>query len=288
MTPRKPFETVRFLGNHHVVLPGLIACATLAAACAARAPARPAGQFSPDPTAVAAFNAATSPCAGLSTVTAALRLSGRAGGERIRGTLHTGLAAPASLRFEAVAPFGPPVFILAGRNNRATLYFPRDNRVIPEAGVDQILERLTGLALGASDLRLILTGCLAENPVVADGRGWSGGWRAVTVSTEPAAVPTAAATITAYLRNVNGTPVVVAADYARWRVDYANHQNSWPRSVRIRMVDAGAEVDVTALLEELSLNTRLDDKAFAVEVPSSAERITLDHLRSVAPLRGSS
>src|SRR5690606_37651943 len=101
-----------------------LACLALAG-CAARLPARPGGPATPDPTAVSAFIQATAHCAGLRTVTAALRLSGRAGGERLRGTLHTGFASPASLRVEAVAPFGRPLFILAGRDNRATLLLPR-------------------------------------------------------------------------------------------------------------------------------------------------------------------
>ena len=68
-----------------------------------------------DPTAVEAFNTATRSCVGLKTVTAEIRLSGRAGTERIRGTLIAALAAPASVRFEAVAPFGAPFFILVLR-----------------------------------------------------------------------------------------------------------------------------------------------------------------------------
>ena len=64
------------------------------------------------------------------------------------------------MRFEAIAPFGQPFFILAGRDDRASLLLPRDNRILTDASVPALLERLTGLSLGASDLRLILTGCL--------------------------------------------------------------------------------------------------------------------------------
>ena len=70
-----------------------------------------------------------------STLTAELRLSGRAGDEKLRGTLHAGFAAPASLRVEALAPFGQPFFILAGRDNRATLLLPREDRVLRDAPV---------------------------------------------------------------------------------------------------------------------------------------------------------
>ena len=56
-----------------------------------------------------------------------LSLSGRAGGERVRGRILTGLEAGGAVRLEAVAPFGAPFFILAGRSERATLVLPRES-----------------------------------------------------------------------------------------------------------------------------------------------------------------
>ncbi len=229
---------------------------------------------------------------GLRTITGELRLSGRAETERIRGTLLAGLAVPASVRFEAVAPFGQPFFILAGRHNRAALLLPRDNRVLGDAAVPEVLERLIGLGLTASDLRLILTGCLTEQADPLDGRRWSGGWRAVTLVAGSKPGPAASSpeqtvdpAIRAYLKDVNGTPAVVAADYAEWRVDYAGHRNGWPRSVRIR--SAEGRVDITAAIAELEINTKIDDKAFVIIPPPGADRMTLDDLKRVAPLRGS-
>ncbi len=253
----------------------LVVISIVFAGCAARAPIRPAGSSSPDPNAIDAFRQATSACSGLETLTGELRLSGRAGSERIRGTLLTGLAAPASLRVEAVAPFGQPFFILAGRDNRATLLLPRDHRVLTDAAVPELLERLIGLELTASDLRLIVSGCLADPPAPKDGRAWTG-WRAVTVGAD----------ITAYLKDVNRRPVVVAADHGRWRVDYGQHLNGWPRTVRIRRA-ADAAIDITATIGQLEVNTAIDDKAFAIAAPPDAAPMTLDDLRSVAPLRGS-
>jgi hypothetical protein len=262
----------------------VVAVVVLMAGCAARAPERPQGPGTPDPAAIDAFNAATKQCAGLKTLTAEIRLSGRAGGERLRGTLHAGFAAPASLRFEAVAPFGPPVFILAGRNNRTTLFFPRDNRVLPDVPLAEVLDRLTALALNADDVRLVLTGCLVQSATPSEGRAWNGGLRGVTLSPN----------ITAYVRDRNGVPEVVAADYGPWLVDYAGHLNSWPRTVRIRSREAGGppspertSVDATARLDQLELNVPIEDRAFDVEVSAGAERLTLNDLRAMAPLRGS-
>jgi hypothetical protein len=253
----------------------LVGCLLGLAGCGARVPIRPTGTAVPDPSATDAFTLATRACTGLKTVTAELRLSGRAGGERLRGTLHAGLAAPASLRFEAVAPFGQPVFILAGRDNRATLLLPRDRRVLEDASVSDLLERLIGVGLNAGDLRYILTGCLAETPAPTDGRAWGRDWRAVTL----------AGGIVAYVRDVAGAPVVVAADYKTWRVDYQAHQGGWPRQVRIRRA-ADDGVDLIAAVDQLQINVPLEDRAFVVETPAGTSPMTLDDLRSVAPLKG--
>jgi outer membrane biogenesis lipoprotein LolB len=251
----------------------VMAVAVMLASCAARMPARPTGAATPDPSAIDAFNQATRHCTGLRTLTAELRLSGRAGDERLRGTLHVGLASPAALRVEAVAPFGQPFFILAGRENRATLFLPRDEQVLKDAPVSEVLERLTGLALSAADLRLILTGCLSESASPTDGRAYSGDWRAVDVGQG----------ITAFLRAVDGVPAVVAADHGDWHVDYGMHRNGVPREVRIRR--RAGDVDMRAALEQVEINTEIDPRAFEVAPPVDAVPITLEHLRSVVPLR---
>ena len=175
----------------------------LITSCATRLPPRPAGTPSPDPTAAEAFVTATAACKGFRSIEGELSLSGRAGGERVRGRILTGLEAGGLIRLEAVAPFGAPFFILAGSTERATLLLPRERRVLKDASVPDVLARVTGLALGADDLRLIVSGCLVDKPSPTNGRQWGGGWRAVTL--DPQA--------TAYMREQNGVPVVTAAEY---------------------------------------------------------------------------
>lgn len=256
----------------------VVICVAGLAACAARVPPRPAGNATPDPAAIEAFRAATASCKGLQSLSGALRLSGRAGTEKLRGTLLSGLAAPASIRFEAVAPFGPPGFILAGRDNRATLFIPRESRVLRDAEVPALLERLTGLNLSASDLRLVITGCLTDSAAPSEGKTFAGNWQSVALNA-PGSSP-----ITAYLRPINGTRTVVAADYGSWRIDYANHLNGYPRSVRIRSADGGT-IDLTAAIDQLEINAGIDPSAFTVSVPANAANMSLEDLRSVAPLR---
>jgi len=207
-------------------------------------------------------------------------LSGRAGGERVRGRILTGLESGGAVRLEAVAPFGAPFFVLAGRNERATLVLPREHRVLKDTAVRDVLERITGLSLGADDLRLIVSGCLVDNPSPSDGRQWGGGWRAVTIGPDR----------TAYLRVQNGRPVLTAADYGPWHVDYSAHAGGFPRVVRVRRASrAGAlaeadAIDITARVEQLQVNTQINPLAWRVDVPSDADPMTLDELRSIAPL----
>lgn len=264
------------------------ALATLAivlalSACAARTPPRPAGTAGPDPSALEAFASATTACRGFRSLSGELSLSGRAAGERIRGRVIAGLEAGGSVRLEGVAPFGPPVFILAGTAENATLLLPREHRVLKDTPVAAVLERLTGLALGADDLRLLVSGCLADNAAPTEGRKWPGGWQAVTLGPDRVA----------YLRRQQGRPVVVAADYGPWHVDYAEHLSGYPRVVRVRRLrqgfgaqgpEGGAITDVTARVGELEVNTTINPLAFTLEVPSDADPMTLDELRSVAPL----
>lgn len=220
---------------------------------------------------------ATASCKGFRSIEGELALSGRAGGERVRGRILTGLESGGLVRLEAVAPFGAPFFILAGKNERATLVLPRERRVLKDTGVRDVLERITGLALGADDLRLILSGCLVDNAAPADGRQWGSQWKAVTIGPERVA----------YLRLQNGQWLLAAADYGPWHVDYAAHTNGFPRTVRVRRraeALAKADIDITARIEQLEVNTGINPRAWDVEVPSDADPMTLDDLRSIAPL----
>jgi hypothetical protein len=245
----------------------------LLSACGAKLPPRPVGNPTPDPTAAEAFTTATASCKGFRSIEGELSLSGRAGSERVRGRILTGLEAGGAVRLEAVAPFGAPFFILAGRNEQATLVLPREHRVLKDTGVAAVLERITGLALGAEDLRLILSGCLVERAVPGEGRQWGTEWKAVTIGPDRVA----------YLRLQNGAFVLTAADYGRWHVDYAAHSAGFPRTVRVRGT-GDAPIDITARIEQLEVNTQINPLAWAVDVPSDAEPMTLDELRSIAPL----
>ncbi len=200
------------------------------------------------------------------TATAEIRLSGRAGRERVRARLVSGFAAPASLRLEALAPFGPPALVLASDGANTTLFFPREEQVLREAPVAAVLDALTGLALDASDLRRLLFGCV----VGEGGRGmrYGSAWQVVEDGDTRA-----------FLKN----GVLVAADYRGWQVDYAAHQGGIPRSVRVRRALPAGALDLVATLASVEINVDLDAAAFTVAVPPGAAAITLDDLRAASP-----
>lgn len=248
-----------------------MAAALIAATCAARAPTRPGGAASADPAAVDALVAATRHCGGLQTLSAELRAAGRVGGERVRARLLAGFAAPGALRLEAVAPFGPPGFILAGRGNRAALLLPRERRIVEDAPVAELLDALAGLALDADALRHVLAGC-PPGGSPRDGQRHAGGWLSVTLG----------AGARAYLRASGGQVRVTAADFDGWQVDYEAHAGAAPRRVRLRHA---AGVDVAVEVASLEINTPIEDRAFAVEAEPGVARITLDELRAASPLR---
>lgn len=246
-------------------------------ACGAKLPPRPVGNPTADPAAAETFLTATASCKGLRSIEGELGLSGRAGGERVRGRILAGLEAGGAVRLEAVAPFGAPFFVLAGRNERATLVLPREHRVLKDTGVSDVLQRITGLALGAEDLRLILSGCLVDNASPTEGRQWGNDWKAVTLGPDRVA----------YLRLVNNQWRVTAADFDTWHVDYGEHAAGFPRLVRIRNQTAAsgdAAIDITARVQQLDVNTQINPRAWSVDVPSDAEPMTLEELRSIAPL----
>ncbi|MGD9903222.1 MAG: hypothetical protein AB7U83_07110 [Vicinamibacterales bacterium] len=244
-----------------------IACvAAAAAACATRGPARPAGTPAADPTALAAFAAATRQCRPLRTATAEIALSGRVGGDRIRARLVAGFAAPSSIRLEALAPFGAPALVLGSDGATTTLLFPRDRQVLREASVAEVLDAITGLALDAGELRDVLFGCLALDATL--GLSFAGGWQAVERGD-----------VRVYLRD----GAVVAADDRGWLIDYAAAPGGG-RIVRVRRTLPRGAIDLTATLSQVQANIDLPADAFSVAVPADVTPMTLDDLRAASPL----
>ena len=90
-------------------------------ACARTAFVLPSGAGTPAPEARTAWDQASATCRNARTLTAELQLSGRAGASgKINGRALAGLTSTGQIRLEVPAPFGRPVFVLAGSAERDT------------------------------------------------------------------------------------------------------------------------------------------------------------------------
>lgn len=256
-----------------------LAVALTAAACAAPALKLPAGPGAPAPDATGALDQALATCSAIRSFTAELALSGRTGGQKVRGRLAMGLLAPASVYLEAPAPFGAPLFVFAAvSDDEATLWLPRDRRVLEHGRPADVLDAVAGVPLGPVDLRTALTGC-APRPSGDRARQFGDRWRLVPgdadlyLHRERPAGPWQLVAVTH--RHVDSI--------GEWRVEYSNFQNGVPRLIRFLSADR-QRFDLRAELTQVEVNVPLDPAMFRLRIPAGTEPVTLDELRDGGPL----
>ena len=261
--------------------PGTIAAAlaalVLSATCAPQRLVLPTGSGSPLADYTRIFEQASARCARVRTLTAELGISGRAGGTKLRGRVIAGFERPGALRLEAVAPFGAPVFVLAGKAGAATLVLERDNRVLDGADPAAILEALTGVWLAPDDLGAVLAGCVAADNVPQDGRAFGDRWARVQMPRD----------VTVYLHRTDAGWRIEAGAIGRVAVEYLSILDGVPREIRIDAGGNGAgrgQADLRISLSQVEINTAIDPAAFTVVVPRDAVPMTLDELREAGPL----
>lgn len=269
-------------------LPIVVALTAVAASsCATPLIRLPSGPGAPAPDAQEALSEATGACRVVSSMTADASVGGSAGGRRLRARLSLGVQSPASARLEAIGPFARPVFTLAARGETATLLLHDDNRILDGAPPQAVLEALTGVPLDAAGLRDALTGCLsgAAPPGggpglgAVEGRQVGDDWRVIQDGSR-----------SIYLnRNPRTAPwrlvaVVHGPSDAEWRAEYRDFVDGLPRTVRLVSSDRD-RFNLRLDLRDVDLNARLPAEAFEVNIPPSAQPITLDELRRAGPLR---
>ena len=237
----------------------------------------PAGPGAPAADAADALAQATATCRGIRTLSAEVAASGKVGGQRFRITLLVGVAVPASARVEAVAPFGAPFFILAATNDDATLLLPRDERVLPHGRSADVLDAAAGVPLGAADLREVLTGCAPALREPQQGRALGVDWRMIADTAGDAL----------YLHRAAGQPWQLAAVVRpAWRVEYHDPLNGLPRGLRITSAGGGAPgaaFDLTLALSQVETNVPLGPEVFRVDIPRTAQPITVEELKRARP-----
>jgi hypothetical protein len=247
--------------------------ALAAASCGAPLMKLPSGPgAAADGTAVIAQ--ATSACRAVNTITVEMSVHGSAGGHRLRGRLTAGLARPASARLEAVAPFGQPAFVFVATNGDASLFLPRDKRLLEHGTPADVLEAVSGVPLDAKELRALVTGC-ANAPDAADTVAFGDNWRVAPDGSDNVY----------FHRDSAARPWQLVATVRRgaWRAEYAMFENSLPRLVHIVSQPAG-RFDVQLDLSQVELNVPLGPDAFTLQRTGTADAISIDELRRSGPL----
>ena len=244
--------------------------AILVAACGPPPrPVLPSGSGAPFPGFAAAYDQATAECRSVNAITAELALSGRAGGAKLRGRINAGLAAPEDIVLEGLAPFGKPAFVLSGRGGQATLWLPRDDRVLRGAPPAAIVEALAGVALAPPELRAAIAGCGFGVTAATGGRTFNDDWTAVD---------TTAGTV--YLRRIDGRWRVAAAVRNALTIQYGDFFDGRATTVYVRTPVA----DLTLRLSQVETNAPIDPRAFDLQIPPNAQPLSLEELRRAGPL----
>jgi hypothetical protein len=248
----------------------------LVSGCAARSFAPPTPSATPAPEGVRLWRQAMAPCAAMTSVTAEAALSGRVGGARARGRVHLGLARDGHFRLEGVAPFGAPIFIMAGDARAATLVLPRDRRVVANAAPRDLIEALAGVALEPAELLDMVVGCLGH----ADAASSTAGEMSSRMAGALTWVRTPGGT-EAWLDTAGAAPVVVASKREGLVVDYPRRTAALPQVFHFTRREGGAApaADLTVRLTQVETNVSLPAAAFTVETPDDAKPMTLDELR---------
>ena len=261
---------------------GAAAClAVLCVSCGAPALMKlPSGSGAPASDVNEALAEATAACRQVRTLSAEMAVSGVLRGRKVRGRLLVGISAPGSVRIEAVAPFGAPLFIFAAVNDEGTLLLPRDDRYLTRAPAATLLEAVAGVPFGPADLKSMMTGCGTDNRSVVAGQEFGTDWRRVE----------AAGMTELYLHRDGGWRLVAAVRSAPppVRVEYVDFEPESAPLGAFGRIAHGRRGSIRFRLASGPVASRDQRRARRGRLPradsASATPITFDELRRSGPL----
>lgn len=254
-----------------------LTAAIVIAAAVACAPAPriafPSGAATPTPEAAAIWQTTTAACRAAANYSAEIVIDGRVGTEKLSHVkLQGAMTRDGRIRLIAVAPMGGPIFVLAGRADRATLTLPRDHRVLV-APVADIVNALIGLKFAPADWVDVLSGCVAAANAPSGGSSGAD----IVMSLSP--------TSRALLRKDSIAWRVMAGERPEAFIEYRSYLGTWPSAARISSAATGAvTLSINLEITQIFANIDLPDKTFTLEVPSGFEPMTLAELRAIGPI----
>lgn len=255
---------------------GKLAAALSIAAAVGCAPAPrvtfPTGVVTPTPEALAIWQTTTAACRAAANYSAEIVIDGRVGAEKLgRVTLQGAMTRDGRIRLIAVAPIGGPIFILAGRAERATLTLPREHRVLV-APVADIVNALIGLRFAPADWVDVLSGCVAA--ATSPSGGQTGTDLVVSMGNARA-----------MLRKMGADWRVLMGERPEAVIEYRAYEGRWPSVARITSaMVTDVPIDVGLAIGQIFVNNEIPDRAFVADVPSDLTPMTLAELRAIGPL----
>jgi len=246
---------------------------TILSACAPHVFVPPVGPGEPFPQASQAWSEATRACRGASTYAATLHVRGKVARESLSANIITLVTRADQISLSVPVMFGSPAFVLGGSADSATLWLPRNERVLT-ARADEILEALTGLRLGPRALMAVLSGCVAEADAITESARYG----------PLGAITTADGRV--FLEQRDMRWVITRGLTAGLIVEYSDIQGDWPRALRIT-TEAGhaPAVSLSMTIDQIDVNLPHEAKDFVVKVAPNTAPMTLDDLRAAGPLR---
>lgn len=218
------------------------------------------------------FDVAVNACSRVRTVELMMTVKGQTRDSTLRGQTRVALMQPGFLRLEALAPFGPPGFVLIAEDDNAVLLLPRENRVVTDASSSELLKLLAGVSLTPSDFRALLTGCLVPEPRPLVAWTYGKNWIGIELVGDA----------TLYLRRFEGIPRIVAGIRRGLMVEYLDYMREFPRRIHIQTIGPrSVETDLTATLSQMSINIEIDRRAFVPNVPGNFIPMSLEEFRGI-------